>query len=239
MTLVVSKSVPTDSLNKKSLIEFSLLGITGFTLAQGLQSLSLFYLPAVSVTFLLNFTPLFVLVFGVILLDEKPSRFQMVGILIIFSGAYLFFSNQFSKPSIIGLLITIVSGIGWALYMVYGRSTLISERGDVLQTTAFSMSIGTIILLIVTYLIEGISVIPLKGWLIIVWLGVINTSVAFLLWNYALKRLKAFETSVIQNTMLIQIGLLSWVFLDEKIGFIQLVAIVLVLTGVLIVQLKH
>jgi drug/metabolite transporter (DMT)-like permease len=123
--------------------------------------------------------------------------------------------------------------------MVYGRSTLISERGDVLQTTAFSMSIGTIILLIVTYLIEGISVIPLKGWLIIVWLGVINTSVAFLLWNYALKRLKAFETSVIQNTMLIQIGLLSWVFLDEKIGFIQLVAIVLVLTGVLIVQLKH
>jgi drug/metabolite transporter (DMT)-like permease len=101
------------------------------------------------------------------------------------------------------------------------------------------MSVGTLILLVATYFVEGIKAIPLQGWLIVFWLGLVNTAMAFLLWNYALKRLKAFETSVIQNTMLVQIALLSWVFLGDKIGLLQVVAIILVLIGVIIVQLRH
>jgi drug/metabolite transporter (DMT)-like permease len=191
------------------------------------------------VTFLLNFTPLFVLVLGVIILDEKPSKSQLLGILIVFMGAYLFFNNQISEPNILGVLITLISGLGWASYMVYGRLTLFSKKADLLNTTALSMSIGTIILWILTYIIEGFSIIPLEGWVIVLWLGFVNTAAAFLLWNYALIKLKALETAIIQNTMLIQIALLSWLFLGEPLGLVKLVAILLVLFGVLIVQLKN
>ena len=239
LLLVFIKGFDIQSLNRNSLLNFAVLGITGFSIAQGFQCLGLFYLPAVTVTFLLNFTPFFVLIFGLIMLNEKPSKLQVFGVLIIFTGAYLFFSNQLLKPNLLGLMITLISGLGWGAYMVYGRSTLVSTRLGLLPTTAFSMSVGTLILLVATYFVEGITAIPLQGWLIVFWLGLINTAIAFLLWNYALKRLKAFETSVIQNTMLIQIGLLSWIFLGEKIGLLQVVAIILVLTGVIIVQLRH
>jgi drug/metabolite transporter (DMT)-like permease len=191
------------------------------------------------VTFLLNFTPLFVLVLGVIILDEKPSISQLFGILIVFVGAYLFFSDQISRPNILGVLITLFSGLGWASYMVFGRYALFSQKADLLNITAFSMSIGTFILWIFTYTFEGISTIPLQGWIILLWLGIVNTAAAFFLWNYALLKLKALETAVIQNTMLIQIALMSWIFLGETLGLVKLIAIFLVLFGVIIVQLKN
>ncbi|HDD69471.1 MAG TPA: hypothetical protein ENG61_03835 [Candidatus Korarchaeota archaeon] len=43
----------------------------------------------------------------------------------------------------------------------------------------------------------------------------VNTALAFILWVHSLEELKAFETSVLQNTMLIQIILLSMLFLGE------------------------
>ena len=45
-----------------------------------------------------------------------------------------------------------------------------------------------------------------------------NTALAFTWWNLSLQRLSAVESAGINNTMLIQIGLLAWVFLDEAPG---------------------
>jgi drug/metabolite transporter (DMT)-like permease len=74
--------------------------------------------------------------------------------------------------------------------------------------------------------------------LIIGWLAVVNTAFAFTLWNTALRTLNAFEAGVINNTMLIQVGILSWLFLDEPLSTRQILAMLLVVTGVIIVQLK-
>jgi hypothetical protein len=46
-------------------------------------------------------------------------------------------------------------------------------------------------------------------------LAVVNTAVAFTLWNRSLRPLSALESAGINNTMLIQIALLAWVFLGE------------------------
>jgi drug/metabolite transporter (DMT)-like permease len=61
-------------------------GICGYTLAQSLQFVSLFYLPAVTNTFVLNFTPIFVLVLGILFLREKVSRLQLVGLPVALLG---------------------------------------------------------------------------------------------------------------------------------------------------------
>jgi drug/metabolite transporter (DMT)-like permease len=53
-----------------------------------------------------------------------------------------------------------------------------------------------------------------------------------------LGRLEAFEVSVLQNTMLIQIAVLAWVFLGERLTVAKVPAMALVFVGVLIVQLK-
>jgi drug/metabolite transporter (DMT)-like permease len=225
--------------NPKFLTRIAILGLTGITIAQGLQCLGLFYLPAVSVTFLLNFTPVFVLVMGVFALRERPTKSQLGGMALVLVGAYLFFNDPLSGSSLVGVLITLISGLGWAAYMVYSRYTFVREEFDLLGLTAFSMGAGTMILVVAALVFEGVSSVPLSGWGIIAWLGVVNTALAFFLWNHALLRLEAFETSILQNTMLIQIAVLSWVFLGERFTTMKLVAMALVFFGVLIVQLKR
>jgi drug/metabolite transporter (DMT)-like permease len=65
-----------------------------------------------------------------------------------------------------------------------------------------------------------------------------NTALAFFLWNHALQKLEAFEISILQNTMLVQISLLSWVFLGEPLTPRKGLSMLLVFAGVLLVQLK-
>ena len=225
--------------DSKTLRRIGFLGLTGYAVAQGLQCLGLFYLPAVSVTFILNFTPVFVLAMGVFALGEQPTKAQLGGMGLVLVGAYLFFNEPLSGSSPVGILITLFSGLGWAAYMVYSRYTFVREEFDLLGLTAFSMGAGTLILVAAALVFEGVSSVPPSGWGIIAWLGVVNTALAFFLWNHALQRLEAFETSILQNTMLIQIAVLSWVFLGERLTGMKLVAMAMVFLGVLTVQLRR
>jgi drug/metabolite transporter (DMT)-like permease len=84
---------------------------------------------------------------------------------------------------------------------------------------------------------QGLPHLSWSSWGMILWLALVNTAFAFTLWNHTLKRLTAMESSLINNTMLIQIALLAWVFLDEPLSPKGVVGIILAAVGVLAVQL--
>ncbi len=222
----------------KGMLKMAFLGLSGYTVAQGLQCLGLFYLPAVSVTFILNFTPVIVLILGVVFLKEYPTRLQLSGMALVLLGAYLFFRVPLSGYGLIGVLITLLSGVGWGAYLVASRLLFVRDEINPLGLTAFSMGSGTALLAVAAFAFEGLSIVSLTGWGMILWLGVVNTALAFFLWNHALQRLEAFEISVLQNTMLVQIAVLSWLFLGEELTVMKLIPMALVFVGALIVQLK-
>ena len=217
-------------------MKLGLLGFLGYTVAQGLQVLGLFLLPAVSVTFLLNFTPITVLALGVAALNERPTRLQLAGIAMTVAGAALFFNDPLASANLPGILITLLSGVGWGAYIVLGRRLSMGDEVPVLGLTAFSMAGGTVLLLAAAFIFEGFTAVSAAGWWIILWLGVVNTALAFFMWNRAMGRLEAFEISVLQNTMLIPV--LAWVFLGERFALAKIPAMALVFFGALIVQLR-
>jgi drug/metabolite transporter (DMT)-like permease len=218
--------------------KLGVLGFLGYTIAQGLQCVGLFYLPSVSVTLILNFTPVTVLVLNLVLTGETPNREQIAGMVLVLIGAFLFFSDKLGGYNLTGFIITLISGIGWAAYMVAGKLLFKDKRISPLGNTAFSMGMGTILLFASAILMEDLNNIPVSGWMIIGWLGLVNTALAFFLWNHALETLEAFELSVLQNTMLIQITLFSIIFLGETLPSIKYVYMMIVFIGVLIVQLR-
>ena len=236
--LAISRGEATLLKKRNDWLKMGFLGLAGYAVAQGLQCLGLFYLPAVSVTFILNFTPVIVLVLGVAFLGEYPTPLQLGGMGMVLLGAYLFFNAPLSAYTLLGVAITLVSGVGWATYLVSGRLMFMRERMNPLGMTAFSMGSGTAILAAAAFSLEGPSAVSLSSWGIIVWLGVVNTALAFFLWNHALQRLEAFEISVLQNTMLVQIAILSWLFLGEELTAMKLIPMALVFVGALIVQLR-
>jgi len=95
----------------------------------------------------------------------------------------------------------------------------------------------------VTLLVAGLVVeewpgLTLANWAIILWLAVVNSALAFTLWNHTLRTLSAVESSIINNTMLVQIAILAWLFLGETLNGRQIGGMILAVAGALVVQLR-
>jgi len=137
----------------------------------------------------------------------------------------------------VGLAATLTSGIGLAAYIVLTRYSLRGNGESVIVLSTCSMALGSLMLLVATILTGNIVAIPYDGWTMILWLSVVNTAFAFLLWNHALRTLKAYEQSILRNTMLIQVTLLASLLLGEALTALKVSGIVLAFTGVSVVQL--
>lgn len=101
------------------------------------------------------------------------------------------------------------------------------------------MSIGSAVLLGSGLLVHGLPRLSVGSWFVVLWLAIINTAFAFALWNRTLQPLTATESSVIANTMLVQIAVLGWVFLGESLSGLEVVGLLVVTIGVLAVQLAR
>ena len=216
--------------------KLAFLGFLGYTVAQGFQCVGLSYLPAVTVTLLLNLTSVTVLILEYVINRKKPSRQQLFGVSIAIAGAFLFFRDSIGGFNIQGVTITLLSGAGWASYMVAGKNLFREQDLSPLGSSAFTMGFGTAIMSVTAFVLEGFSAIPLSSWSIIIWLGVVNTAVAFFLWNFALEQIDAFRLSVLQNTMLIQITILSILILGETYSLVKYIYMGILFVGAYIVQ---
>ncbi|HBS91691.1 MAG TPA: hypothetical protein DEA51_04390 [Erysipelotrichaceae bacterium] len=213
-------------------------GILFISLTQGAQFLGLSYMPSVHVSLFLNLSPLVVLVLGRIFLKEKLNSKQWIGLFIFVGGIALYFypfSDLIQYQT--GMIVMTFGLIFNASATVYGRFVNQRLTLPTIHLTALSMGVGGVILLVVGFATQGWVEFTLSNWLIVLWLAVVNTALAFNLWNKSLKVLSALSANLINNTMLIQIALLSWLLLNETLTVVEWIAVALVAVGVAWVQL--
>lgn len=214
------------------------LGIVFYTLTQGAQFVSLSFLPSATLSLLLNFSPIFIAVYGMMSHSESTSLTQWGGILVTVIGALIYFAPlSIEEGQIVGLLAGLVALSANAASSIFGRYINTQEKLNPLVVTSVSMGIGGILMLVTGILTQGMGRLNLTQWAIIGWLAVVNTAIAFTLWNKSLQTLTAVESSIINGTMLPQIALLAWLFLDEPLGGKEVLGLIFVLIGTLIVQL--
>jgi drug/metabolite transporter (DMT)-like permease len=122
--------------------------------------------------------------------------------------------------------------------ILLGRS--VNRGGAISPTvvTATSMGVGAIALLAVGVAVDGLPSLSATAWLIIAWLAIVNTALAFTLWNRSLQHLTAVESSLINNTMLVQIAVLAWLFLGEQLGQREVVGLGVASVGIMMASLR-
>ncbi len=228
--------------SKKSLTYLSIYGVLFITLTQGGMFLALSLLPAITISFLLNLTPFIVILFSLFLLSEAPSRFEAFLFLLVLVGILIyFFPQQHDISSIIGMLIGIGVLFVNAFSSIIGRA--INRENNInkspLVITGVSMTIGTVFLLIIAAITEPFPVISLKSLTSILWLGVVNTALAFTLWNNAMTKIRAMDMSIINGLMLPQIVLLSILFLGEMPLLNEWVGLIIMVSTAFVLQLSQ
>jgi len=227
-------------LTRRDWLLLGLLGIVFYAITQGTQFLALAYLPSALFSLVLNFSAIVVALIGIQLLKEYPTPMQWMGMGVFLCGVVVYlYPIDLPSSIVIGLLIGIISMLANAGSAILGRYINRDTILSAIIITIVSMGMGAFLLLGVGVMTEDIPTIPFVGWLIILWLAVINTAFAFTLWNLTLRTLSATESSIINNTMLIQIALLAWIFLGEVISLQEGVGLVLAAIGILIVQIKR
>ncbi|MBL8100982.1 MAG: DMT family transporter [Anaerolineales bacterium] len=225
-------------LSIRSWVELTVLGVAFYTITQGAQFVSLALLPAATLSLLMNFSPVLIAFYGSINKHEPTSALQWVGIFLTVLGAIIYFL-PLSTPTgqILGLMAALVGLLANSGSAIYGRYINSNSKLSPIIVTAVSMGIGGLLLLMTGYTTQGFGTLNTQQWLIIGWLALINTAFAFTLWNRTLQTLTAVESSIINGTMLPQIAILAWLFLDEPLNIRQILGIICVGIGTLIVQL--
>jgi len=216
------------------------LGLLFYTATQGAQFLSLAYLPAITVNLLLSFTTVLVTLLGIALLAEQPSPLQWAGVGLYLVGAVIYFyPAAFPAGQLFGLIVALVGVLANALSTILGR--YINRTGDIspLAVTVVSMGIGAVVLLGVGLVSQGLPPLSPLNWATIIWLALVNTAFAFTLWNHTLRRLTALESSIINNTMMIQIPILALLFLGEQLSWREGIGMILAGVGIVVVQFRQ
>lgn len=227
------------TLNRDDWLKLSLYGLLFIAFTQGAMFMGLELLPAVTVSLWLNFTPIVVAVMAIFFLREYPTILQWGGATLFIAGIVIyFFPISLSESQTFGLIVMTVGVLANSSSAVLGRDINRSGKLNPFVVTVISMGVGSILLLTVGIVLQGLPPISTQNILYLLWLAVINTAIAFVIWNYTLRTLTAMESSIINGTMLIQISVLAWLFLGEGISFQEIIGMAIAVVGAVIVQLK-
>jgi drug/metabolite transporter (DMT)-like permease len=222
-------------LTRRQWIDLGLLGLVFITLTQGAQFVALSYLPANMLSLLLSLSALVIALLGLIFLKEHLGSLQWLGVLVSLTGAFIYF-GQIGKFSMVGLAIGLVCVLATSVAAIQGRALNRLRNLAPLTVTGVSIGIGGTVLVVLGLLTEPLPRLGFNEGLVVFWLAAINTALAFVIWNHTQRTLTAAQSGVINNTMLIQIAILAWIFLGEQLSSLQTAGLVIAAAGTAMVQ---
>lgn len=225
-------------LSKKEWLIFAGLGLLGYPVNQGSIFLAMTYLPNTTVNLITSMSPILLALLGGLFLNERLNNRQFAGIAVTISGALVFFLPVVTGTlNGTGLLLSFITLFTNVFQTIIVRKMLKSGDYPALLVTGLPMGVGAILMGTGTAVWEWIPRISLTVWAVLLVLSLVNTAIAFTVWNVALQRLTAVEANVISNTMLVQVAILSWIFLGDVVTWKMAAGMALVIAGVVSVNL--
>jgi len=135
--------------------------------------------------------------------------------------------------SLLGVGMCLLAAVSYAIAVVGQKPAL--RHASALQVTTFGCFAGTVATLpFVAQLVSQADNAPVSATLMVVYLGVIPTALAFTTWAYALNRTTAGKLGVTTYIVPVLVVLMSWAFLGETPRPLAYLGGVLCLAGVAI-----
>lgn len=217
-------------------LKLVLIGISAYTIGNGALFWGLKYIPATTGSFLMGLIPLLVMVGAAVTLKEVPTKWQVFGVAVSLAGSALFFSIGLEPGESGGLIILGVGLLGFMAFSLLGRGIARDRSLDTITLTTLPLLIGGVFTIILATLVEGLPQFTARSLFIVLWLALINTALGYFLYNHALRELTALEMNMIMNLSPLFTALLSWIMLGEYLNGLQFVGMLIMITGVIIVQ---
>lgn len=216
----VYRGLPRPQLTKKDKKNILFIGVFGYCFSIALQLIGTDMVAASMASIINTMTPVAIILFAVLLLREKSTVGQVVGILITVVGSVLIVGGAGEGNSLLGILLNFAGMIFWGLSSVMIRKSCAALDG--VWVTVYGMFVAmltAIPFMAVEILREGtaLSAITPTAALAILWVGIVPTAVANLFWNKALENLPAATCSLFYAFLPIVTAVLGVLILGESL----------------------
>jgi drug/metabolite transporter (DMT)-like permease len=214
------------------------VGFVGYGISLSLQFLGTKLSTAANGSLVTSATPAFVLLFAWILLRERITARKSIALLLATFGVVAVIdprAAQLNPDLFLGNMLLLGAAVTWALYSVLVRKA--TQNLDVLPFSLIAFLGGLPVALpaaaweLNTVGFGAISLGVVGG---VLFLGIISTALAMILWNNAFTILEAGAASLTFFAQPVVGTLLGWFFLGEKITPLFLLGGVLIGIGILI-----
>jgi len=221
---------------------FGVIGLVNVVIPFVLISWGEQYIESGLASILNSTVPLFTIIIAPLFLpDDKFSLQRLAGLVAGFAGVLVLFLPELSAGvhlSLLGQACMLGATFAYAVGGVYARA---KTRGMAPQVQAFMQFVSaTLIIWVVMLLVER----PLKfprlpmTWVGLLWLGLLGSCIAYLLYYSLLHSVGPTRTLLVTYLTPLVGVLLGTVFLGERVQWLSVIGGLLIISGVVIVNLK-
>jgi len=240
--LVISgRRLPT---SRRALVGLAMLGLINTALPIFLISWGEQFIDSGTAAVFNSLAPLFSLILaGAILKTEPVSPLRVAGVVLGFGGAALLASREFdlrADPSaLIGTLAVAIAAASYAAGGSYARHSMLGAHRY--QVAAGSLVFAAVYAWILALVADGGVILPTQPGPIIatLWLGVVGSFVAYLIYFLLIERLGATVAAMVTYTFPAVGIALGVVFLGEVLDLRLAVGAGLVVAGILVATLRY
>lgn len=219
----------------------SLFGIVG-------MSLFLFwgqqYTGAINTSMLIAAGPIFIMLGGVFI-GEKITRWGILSVCMGLIGSLLVIGVidargfNYEPSGFKGDFLVLCSAFCWSMYSILSKS-IVNRIGGYIYTT-WTMLLGSAVMLAITIFNSDAVVLPKTSnhWLVIVYLAIFPTGLAFFAYNEAMDRIKLSLLNVMQYLTPLFTVAFAFVMLGEKMTLLSMGGAALIISGVALPSLSR
>ncbi|WP_342419625.1 EamA family transporter [Paenibacillus sp. FSL H8-0168] len=220
----------------KDLATISFSGVLGITLYFSMENIGVSLTTASNAALIVASYPAITSLLELILYKVKISKYKICGIALAMIGVYFLTSvgeSSDSKNQLIGNLILIGTGFAWAFYTFMTRKVV--DKYPPVTLSFYQTVAGSIFFIPLALLEKDRWQVPTTGsFMLLVYLGVFCSVIAFLLYNYGLIKLSPSSSVSLMNLVPIFGVLFSVLLLQETITWRQIIGGLVVIIGVLL-----
>ncbi len=215
-------------------------GLLSLTLF-GLSYFSAMQLMSLSVAVVLLYTsPVWVMLFSAVLFKERIGASKLVALALVLLGA-MCTTGVITGVSAVptkGLLFGIISGIGYALYSIFGRYAINSGYKST-TITFYTVLLSTVALCF----FADVPAIPAAlttaaDWARILLIGPVTCLAPYLLYTKGLAGMENSTAAIIATLEMVVATAISAIFFREPFGVLNALGVVLVLAGIVVMNLR-
>lgn len=190
---------------------------------------------ATQATLLVNLAPIWVGIGAYLFLKHNPTRNFWIGAIVAFVGMIVMigFKTIFKFEFDSALLLGIAAGVCYAGYILTSKKAL--NQMELLSFFSVSLLTSTVVLGVLNLVLgTQFSGFSNPTWALLIVQGVFSQLMAWMLINYAIKRMRATRVSLSLLSQAFFSSLLARIFIKEEITFQMIVGGLILLGGIAI-----